>query len=121
MDSPLTSNGHRKEWLRLFTTRIIVVGVLFGLAASVAHTGLVNSLPKAAAEAGRQRVNSTPTPLPTASPTPTPTPPAPALDQEPLRVPAVAPDYEADKATYPQLALIGVQFDRQQAMSLKEV
>ena len=119
MDSPLTSNGHRKEWLRLFTTRIIVVGVLFGLAASVAHTGPVNFLPTAAAEAGRQRVNSTPTPLPTASPTPTPTPPA--LDQEPLRVPAVAPDYEADKATYPQLALIGVQFDRQQAMSLKEV
>jgi HAE1 family hydrophobic/amphiphilic exporter-1 len=42
-------------------------------------------------------------------------------DQEPLRVPPVAPNYQADAATYPQLALIGVQFDRQQTMSLKEV
>jgi hypothetical protein len=38
-----------------------------------------------------------------------------------LRVPSVAPNYEADNATYPQLALIGVQFDRQQSMSLREV
>ena len=42
-------------------------------------------------------------------------------DQDALRVPPVAPNYEAGDATYPQLALIGVQFDRQQTMSLKEV
>jgi HAE1 family hydrophobic/amphiphilic exporter-1 len=42
-------------------------------------------------------------------------------DQEPLRVPPVAPNYQADVVTYPQLGLIGVQFDRQQTMSLKEV
>jgi len=42
-------------------------------------------------------------------------------DQDALRVPPVAPNYEADAATYPQLGLIGVQFDRQQTMTLKEV
>src|SRR5262245_535810 len=109
MYSPLTSNGHRREWLRLFTTRAIVVAALFGVAASLPHTSQIDFLPKAAAQSGQQRVN------------PTPTPAQPLPDQQPLRVPPVAPDYEADKATYPQLALIGVQFDRQQAMSLKEV
>ena len=113
MFSPLTSYGHRKEWLRLFTTRRIVVVALFGLAASLAHNTPVNLLPKAAAQSGQQRVSPTPTPAPT------PTPPVP--DQESLPVPSVAPNYEADKATYPQLALIGVPFDRQQSMSLKEV
>ena len=123
MFSPLTSYRHRREWLRLFTTRRIVVVALFGVAASLAHTRPVNFLPKAAAQAGQQRINPTPTlsptPLPTASPTPTPT--QPVSDQESLRVPPVAPNYEADKATYPQLELIGVSFDRQQSMSLKEV
>jgi HAE1 family hydrophobic/amphiphilic exporter-1 len=38
-----------------------------------------------------------------------------------LPVPSVAPNYEAHDATYPQLSLIGVQFDRQQNMSLREV
>jgi HAE1 family hydrophobic/amphiphilic exporter-1 len=33
----------------------------------------------------------------------------------------VAPNYKAQDATYPQLSLIGVQFDRQQIMSLREV
>jgi len=42
-------------------------------------------------------------------------------DQESLPVPSVAPNYEADEATYPKLALIGVPFDRQQSMSMKEV
>ena len=114
MFSPLTSYGHRKEWLRLFTTRRIVVVALFGVAALLAHTGPVIFLPKAAAQAGQQRVNPTPTPSPTPTPTAVP-------DQESLPVPSVAPNYEADKATYPQLALIGVPFDRQQSMSLKEV
>ena len=109
MYSPLTSNGHRREWLRLFTTRAIVVAALFGVAASLPHAGQIDFLPKAAAQSGQQRVN------------PTPTPAQPLPDQQPLRVPPVAPDYEADKATYPQLALIGVQFDRQQNMSLREV
>ena len=36
-------------------------------------------------------------------------------------MPTVAPNYEAPNATYPQLSLIGVQFDRQQNMSLREV
>ena len=97
---------------------------IFGLAASLAHSGPVNSLQKAAAQAGQQRVNPTPTPSPTplpgTSPTPARTEPL-RQDQDALRVPSVAPNYEADDATYPQLALIGVQFDRQQAMSLKEV
>ena len=87
---------------------------LFGVAALLANTSPVIFLPKAAAQAGQQRVNPTPTP----SPTPTPTA---VSDQESLPVPSVAPNYEADKATYPQLALIGVPFDRQQSMSLKEV
>jgi HAE1 family hydrophobic/amphiphilic exporter-1 len=38
-----------------------------------------------------------------------------------LPVPPVAPNYEAPNVTYPQLSLIGVQFDRQQSMSLREV
>jgi HAE1 family hydrophobic/amphiphilic exporter-1 len=42
-------------------------------------------------------------------------------DQDALRVPPVAPNYEADAATYPQLTLIGVQFDRQQTMSQQAV
>ena len=123
MYTTLTSNGHRREWLRLFATRIIVGVALFGLAASLAHTGLVNFLPKAAAQTGKQRVNSAPPPAPTPQPTTTATPPPaqPVPDQEQLRVPAVAPNYEADKANYPQLALIGVPFDRQQTMTLKEV
>src|SRR5262245_1663149 len=108
MYSPLSSNGHRKMRLRLRTARMIVVVALIGLAASLGHTGLINFLPKAAAQASH-----------TASPTPTPAQPVPY--QAPLPVPTVAPGYEAEKATYPQLALIGVQFDRQQAMSLKEV
>jgi HAE1 family hydrophobic/amphiphilic exporter-1 len=87
---------------------MIVVVTVVGLAASLAHTRLINFFPKAAAQGGR-----------TASPTPTPAQSVP--NQAPLPVPTVAPDYEAEKATYPQLALIGVQFDRQQAMSLKEV
>src|SRR5205085_9127690 len=76
------------------------------------------------AQAVQQRVNPTPTPSPTplpgTSPTPAGTEPLPQ-DQDALRVPSVAPNYEADDATYPQLALIGVQFDRQQAMGLQEV
>ncbi|HKP69900.1 MAG TPA: TolC family protein [Pyrinomonadaceae bacterium] len=108
MYSPLIYNGHRREWLRLFTARRIVVVALVGLIAALAHTA---ALPKAAAQAGRQ----------TAAPSPTPTPTQPVSDQEPLRVPSVAPNYEADKATYPQLALIGVSFDRQQTMTLREV
>ena len=115
MFSPLTSYGHRREWLRLFTTRRIVVVALFGLVASLAHTRPVNFLPKAAAQAGQQRVNPTPTPAPTS------TPAQPVSDQETLPVPSVAPNYEANEATYPKLALIGVSFDRQQTMSLKEV
>jgi outer membrane protein len=123
MFSPLTSYGHRIEWLLLFTTRRIVVVVFFGLAASLAHSRPVQSLQKAANRAGQQQANPTPTPsptpLPTTSPTPTGTEPLP--DQDALRVPQVAPNYEAGDATYPQLALIGVQFDRQQSMSMKEV
>ena len=123
MFSALTSYGHRSEWFRLFTTKRIAIVALFGLAASLAHTRPVNFFPKAAAQAGQQRVSRAPTPSPTplltASPTPTPT--RPVSDQGSLPVPEVAPNYEADKATYPQLALIGVPFDRQQTMSLKEV
>ena len=44
MFSPLTSYGHRIEWLLLFTTRRIVVVVFFGLAASLAHSRPVQSL-----------------------------------------------------------------------------
>ena len=124
MFSPLNFYGHRRKLLRLSTTRRIVVVALFGLAVSLAHTTPVNFLPKAAAHAGQRRVNPTPTPapapLPTASPTPRPTQPVSDF-QEPILIPAVAPNYEADKATYPQLALIGVPFDRQQTMTLKEV
>lgn len=106
---PLTSNGHRREWLRPFPTRTIVVVALAGVSALLALTGLVSFSPNAAAQS-RPQVN------------PTPTPPAPTVtDNEPLRVPPVASDYEANRATYPQLALIGVSFDRQQSMSLKEV
>lgn len=116
-------NGHRRRWFRPFSTRIFVVVAILGLSALLAHTGLIDLLPKATAQAGRQRSDPTPTPSSTlrtsASPTPTPLQPVP--DKETLRVPPVALDYEADQATYPQLALIGVQFDRQQAMSLKEV
>ena len=113
MYSPLTYYGNRRAWLRLFTTRRIVVVALFGLGATIAHTRLISFLPKAAAQATQQQVNP--------SPTPSPTPTQPESDQEPLRVPPVAPNYEADKATYPQLALIGVSFDRQQTMSLRDV
>ncbi len=81
----------------------------FGVAASLALTQPTNFLPKAAAQSGQQRVNPTPTPTPTAP------------DQDSLPVPSVAPNYESEKATYPQLALIGVPFDRQQSMTLKEV
>ena len=111
MFSSLTSHGHRREWLRQFTTRRIIVVAISGLAALIAHTSLVNFLPKAAAQAGRV--------YPTLTPTPTPS--QPVLDQNSLHVPPVAPNYEADTAIYPQLALIGVSFDQQRAMSLKEV
>jgi outer membrane protein len=124
MRSPLTCYGQRIEWLLQFTTRRIAVVAFFGLAASLAHGRPVNSLQKAAAQAGQQRVNPTPTPSPTplpgTSPTPARTEPL-RQDQEALRVPSVAPNYEAVDVTYPQLALIGVQFDRQQAMRLQEV
>lgn len=103
MYSLLTSNGHRRELHRLITTRRIIVVAFLGAAASLA---LVSSFPKASAQANR------------VSPAPTPTPVSPV--QEPLPVPSVAPGYEADKATYPQLALIGVSFDRQETMTLKE-
>ena len=123
MLSPLTSYRHRRAWFGPFRTRRIIVLALFGLAVSVAHTRTVDFLPKASAHGGQHRVDPTPTPspasLPAASPTPTPAQSVP--DQEPLRVPQVAPDYVADRATYPQLALIGVTFDRQQTMTLKEV
>jgi len=97
---------------------------LFGVAASPAHHGPVNFLPKALAQAGQQQLNSTPapspTPLPGASPAPAKTGPL-QPGQDALPVPSVAPNYQADHATYPQLALIGVEFDRQQNMSLQEV
>src|SRR5215831_16678218 len=123
MFSPLNFCGNRIEWLLQFTGRIVVVA-LFGLAASLAPSRPVNSLQIAVAQAAHQRVNPTPTPSPTPPPV---TSPAPARtqplqpDQDALRVPSVAPNYKADHATYPQLALIGVQFDRQQTMSLQEV
>jgi HAE1 family hydrophobic/amphiphilic exporter-1 len=96
---------------------------LFGLTASIAHSRPVNSLQKAAAQAGQKRVDPTPTPSPTPLPGPSPAPARnePLQDQDALPVPSVAPDYEAHDATYPQLSLIGVQFDRQQNMSLREV
>src|SRR5262245_6010772 len=123
MLSPLTSCGHRIERLLQFTTRRIVVMVLLGLAASLAHSRPVNSLPQAMDQAGQQRVNPTPTPSPTPLPgiSPTPARSEPLPGQDALRVPSVAPNYEANQATYPQLALIGVQFERQQTMSLQEV
>ena len=111
---PLTFFGHWREWLRLFRTRRLVVVALFGLGAALAHTWPVNLFPKAAAQVDP---TPTPSPIPTVSPTPTPTQPV----SDPLRVPPIAPNYEADKATYPQLALIGVPFDRQQTMTMKEV
>lgn len=119
MFSRLTFHAHRTEWLRRFTTRILVVA-LFGLAASLAQIGPV-SLQNAAAQAGQQRVSPSPTP----TPTPPATSPAPARneplqDQDALRVPSIAPNYEAPNVTYPQLSLIGVQFDRQQSMSLRD-
>ena len=123
MFSSLTFHGHRIEWLLRFTTRRIVVVVFLGLAVSLAHSKPIHFLQATADRAGQQRVNPTPTPSPAPLPTTSPTPRAnePVQDQEPLRVPPVAPNYQADAATYPQLALIGVQFDRQQTMSLKEV
>jgi HAE1 family hydrophobic/amphiphilic exporter-1 len=122
MFSSLTSYGHRMEWLLLFTARILVV-VFFGLAASLAHSRPVQSLQKAENRAGQQQANPTPTPSPTPLPTTSPTPRAtgPVQDQDALRVPPIAPNYEADDAIYPQLALIGVQFDRQQTMRQQEV
>ena len=123
MFSSLTFHGHRIEWLLQFTTRRIVVVVFLGLAVSLAHSKPIHFLQGTADRAGQQRVNPTPTPSPTPLPTTSPTPRAtePVQDQDALRVPPVAPNYEADAATYPQLALIGVQFDRQQTMSMKEV
>jgi len=124
MFSLLSSCGHRIEWVLQFTPRRIAVVALLGLAASLAHTGPVNSFQTAVAQSGQQRVNPTPTPSPTplpgTSPTPARTEPQ-QPDQDALRVPSVAPNYEADQATYPQLALIGVQFDQQQNMRLQEV
>ena len=123
MFSTLTFHGHRIEWLLQFTTRRIVVVVFLGLALSLAYSKPVHFLPGTADRAGQQRVNPTPTPSPTPLPTTSPTPRAtqPVPDQDALRVPPVAPNFQADAATYPQLALIGVQFDRQQTMSQKEV
>ena len=123
MFSPLAFPGHRIEWLLQFTTRRIVVVVFWGLAVSLAHSKPIHFLQGTADRAGQHRVNSTPTPSPTPLPTTSPTPRAtePVQDQDALRVPSVAPNYEADDATYPQLALIGVQFDRQQIMSQQEV
>src|SRR5262245_34972409 len=123
MFSPLTFCGRRIEWLLQFTGRIAVVA-LFGLAVSLAHSRPVKSLQNVVAQAAQQQVNPTPTPSPTPLPGPSPAPartePLPP-DQDALRVPSVAPNYRADHATYPQLALIGVQFERQQTMSLQEV
>jgi outer membrane protein len=123
MFSSLTFHGHRIEWLLQFTTRRIVVVVFLGLAVSLAHSKASHFLQGPADLAGQQRVNPTPTPSPTPLPATSPTPKAtaPLQDQDALRVPPVAPNYEADATTYPHLALIGVQFDRQQTMSLKEV
>jgi outer membrane protein len=123
MFSSLTFHGHRIEWLLQVTTRRIVIVVFLGLAVSLAHSKPIQFLQGPVDRAGQQRVNPTPTPPPTPLPTTSPTPRAdePVQDQEPLRVPPVAPNYQADVVTYPQLGLIGVQFDRQQTMSLKEV
>jgi HAE1 family hydrophobic/amphiphilic exporter-1 len=123
MFSPLIPYGHRLESRLLFTARRIIVVVFFGLAISLAHSSPAQSSQKAATQPGQQQANPTPipspTPLRTTSPTRTGTEPLP--DQDALRVPPVAPNYEAGDVTYPQLALIGVQFDRQQSMSLREV
>jgi len=123
MFSSLTFHGHRIGWLLQGTTRRIVVVLFLGLAVSLAHSKTIQFLQGPADRAGQQRVNPTPTPSPTPLPTTSPTPRAtePVPDQDALRVPPVAPNYEADAATYPQLGLIGVQFDRQQTMTLKEV
>lgn len=91
-----------------------IVVVFFGLAAAMGHGQPIHLLQQTAEPTVQQRVSSTPTPSPTPAATA-------AQDQDPLRVPPVAPDFQADEATYPQLALIGVQFDRQQVMSLQEV
>jgi HAE1 family hydrophobic/amphiphilic exporter-1 len=124
MFSPLTFCGYRIEWLSRFTMKRIAVVALFGLAASLAHSRPVNSSQKGVAQPAQQRVNPnpapSPTPLPGTSPTPARTEPI-QPGQDALRVPSVAPNYQADHATYPQLALIGVQFDQQQDMSLREV
>ena len=123
MFSSLTFHGHRIGWLLQGTTRRIVAVVFLGLAVSLAHSKAIHFLQGPADRAGQPRVNPTPTPSPTPLPTTSPTPRAtePVPDQDALRVPPVAPNYEADAATYPQLGLIGVQFDRQQTMTLKEV
>jgi len=123
MFSRLTFYAHRTEWLRQFTTRRILVVAIFGLAASLAHSRPVKSLQKAEAQSGQQRVNPAPTPSPTPLPRTSPAPARnePLQGQDALRVPPVAPNYEAPNVTYPQLSLIGVQFDRQQNMSLREV
>src|SRR6185436_14718576 len=54
MFSPLTSHGHGIERLLLFTTRRIVVVVLLGLVASLAHSRPVQSLQEAAKGTGQQ-------------------------------------------------------------------
>jgi outer membrane protein len=123
MVPPLTSYGHWIEWLIQFTTRRIVVVVLFGLAASLAHSSPVDSLQSEVDEPGQQQTGPTSTPSPTPVPTTSPATTAndPLQGRDALPVPSVAPNYESDEDTYPKLALIGVQFDRQQTMSLKEV
>ena len=98
-----------------------IVVVFFGLAASVGQSKPIHLLQQTAARPVQQRVISTPAPSPTPLPTISPTPAALDAVQDPLRVPPIAPNYQADATTYPQLALIGVQFDRQQVMSLQEV
>ena len=98
-----------------------IVVVFLGLAASLAHSQPIHFIQQTAAPAGQQRVSSTPAPSPTPVAATSPRATDAAQDQDALRVPPVAPNYQSDDATYPQLSLIGVQFHRQQAMSLKEV
>src|SRR6185436_17244212 len=121
MSSPLTTY-ERIEWLLQFTAKRIFVVLCFCLAASLVHSRPVHYLQRAADYAGQERVNPTPTPSPAPLPTtaPTPTGTQPLQDEDALRVPSMAPNYQSDNATYPQLAMIGVQFDRQQSMSLRE-
>src|SRR3954470_10334270 len=98
MSSPLTVYVQRIEWLLQFTTRRIVVVAVFGLAVSLTLSRPVNSLQKSAVQTGQQRVYPTPTPSPTPLPGTSPTPAGTEQlrqDQDDLRVPSLAPNYEA--------------------------